>query len=234
MYGGACDQWFPSKSTANQDCTNVNTGDCVVGQFCCPTDRASVECGGNNIISTTQPLSTDTYHEGYRNCPVAGSARVFGTNRADPANVYCRANCRCVYPCESPQRPGTRIVETKTNLGQYSRLNNPDYKTRCKDNVDPFSQDDVYAGRWEPTNIIWREYWYSDDPECEKRSCSEYVIEYYVRTYCYDMMSTFTCEESCTLTVPATWLLIKQQAFCLGPGIYPKLLLLSHLITLHS
>lgn len=199
--GAACDQWFPMTRYPNDECGGVNRANCGVNQACCGAGQR-VECG--NIVWANDILPTDVHYPGYRNCPVG--VRVFASNRSNTSyteEVYCRRGCSCVYPCGSPQRPGTRESCSRQNLGTtYTRITGS-CPTTCNSWIDPLDDDDRVRscdfyrsyGQWE--SVIECD----EDDNCRMRRRWVEHTEY--RLTCEKWATICTCDEACTLTAPS-------------------------------
>jgi hypothetical protein len=187
---GGCNYWFPSEFSVNTECAN-NRGSCEINQHCCPIGQ-NVECG--TTVSADDVLPTDTKYDGYAVCPVGTRVGLYAN--ADSPTVYCRANCQCVVPCG--ERPGTSVDCNNVSMGTYTKLNPPgDYS--CAEPYDSASQNDRMIS-WVNTNQVYREYYQSDDPDCESKSCSYLVQEYYIRLTCEKITRVCTCIDSCNAT----------------------------------
>lgn len=200
--GAACDQWFPMTRYPNDECGGVNRANCGVNQACCGAGQR-VECG--NIVWANDILPTDVHYPGYRNCPVG--VRVFASNRSNTSyteEVYCRRGCSCVYPCGSPQRPGTREFCSRELLGTtYTRIYEGSCPLTCNSWIDPLDDDDLARscdfyrsyGQWE--SVIE-----CDDEGDNCRMRRRWVVHTEYKQTCEKRATICTCDEACTLTAP--------------------------------
>lgn len=96
------------------------------------------------------------------------------------------------YACCSA---GTEYACDMLDHGSYTRLNPPASPNACEDEYDT-------ATGYTQSGEIYNQYWRSDDPNCERRSCQELVTEYYVNTTCLDMDQVCSCQDICNSSAP--------------------------------